>query len=304
MKIVRFMSAAGPRIGLADKSGVYDLWLAAQARGLGWADQVFRDQRSFLLAGEPVLELAQQLVEWAAVEPQPIERTRLLAPHESSSKILAHVVNYHEHGKEGNIAPPGSPFFFYKSSSSVVAHGDPILTHSISAKMDHEVELAVIIGRTARNVRAEDAYGYVAGYTVLNDVSYRDLQMIESDPGMAKRYGKDWTQGKGLDNACPIGPWMVTRDEMPTPYPLEIRCTVNGEIRQKSNTRDMIFDVPAMLADITRSMTLYPGDIISTGTCEGGGVGTGKWLRPGDVVECYVERIGTLSNVVRAAEWR
>jgi 2-keto-4-pentenoate hydratase/2-oxohepta-3-ene-1,7-dioic acid hydratase in catechol pathway len=263
-----------------------------------WAERLFSNWQGFLLSGDRGLDLARRLIEFPPIEPQDVGRVKMLAPFHAGSKILAHVVNYWEHGEEANLNPPELPFFFYKQTSSVINPDEPIIAHTSSAKMDHEVELAVVIGAVCRNATEENARQFIAGYTILNDVSYRDYQMIEAHPSVAKRYGKNWTQGKGLDHACPIGPWMVTADDLGEPYPLNIECKVNGEIRQKSDTGRMIHKISRQLAEITRGLTLFPGDIVSTGTCEGGGVGTGLWLRPGDIVECLVERIGVLRNEV------
>lgn len=304
MKIVRFLSAAGARLGVSLDGQIHDLVQIAIARNLPWAVPLFTDIRAFLASGDHGLELVEHLTAWTPFAPRAEAEVKLLAPFEPGSKILAHVVNYHGHAAEANLTPPERPFFFYKPSSAVVNPGEPILAHPTSKKMDHEVELAAIIGRVARDVARKNAYAYIAGYTVLNDVSYRDFQAMEQHPTLAKRYGKNWTQGKGLDNACPMGPYLVTSDELSEPYPLEIRCTVNGQVRQRSNTESMIFRIPDLVADISQSMTLYPGDVISTGTCEGGGVGSGEFLRPGDRVECYVERVGTLVNTVAEPEKR
>ncbi len=300
MKIARIATPRGVALALVDDEGAHDLGMIAQLRGLPWAETLFSSWQAFLVAGERGLDLARRLREFTPLDPIPQAQARFLAPFEGPSKILAHVVNYWEHGEEANLNPPETPFFFYKPASSVVHPGEAIIAHTASAKMDHEVELAAIIGRVCRDVPEAEADAMIAGYTVLNDVSYRDFQMIEGTPSMAKRYGKNWTQGKGLDHACPIGPWVVMADEMPSPYPLKIECRVNGEVRQHSSTGEMIHKLARQIADISRGMTLYPGDVVSTGTCEGGGVGTGKWLRPGDVVECEIERIGTLRNRVAA----
>lgn len=297
MRIVRFLSGSGPRIGLMRPDGVVDVLAAAQQRGLDWLEPHLTDMRSFLAGGETTRELVGKLGRDAAPVSKDI---RLLAPFQSGSKILAHVVNYFDHGAEANLKAPEKPFFFYKPSSSVSNPDDPIIAHSISSRLDHEVELAVVIGRMALNVREEDAYEYVAGYTIANDVSFRDLQTNAGFQSLTPRYGQNWTQGKGLDLACPMGPVLVLNDELPTPYPLQISCRVNGEVRQQASTADMIFKVPQLIADISRGMTLYPGDIILTGTCAGGGVGTGNFLKTGDVVECEIEKLGILRNAVVA----
>jgi 2-keto-4-pentenoate hydratase/2-oxohepta-3-ene-1,7-dioic acid hydratase in catechol pathway len=298
MRIVRFLAADGPRIGLVQSDRVVDLLSAAQARGLDWLRPFLVDLRVFLLAGRNLREMVAGVARDGDDWSRPINEVRVLAPFAAGAKILAHVVNYFEHGAEANLKAPEKPFFFYKPPTSVSNPGDPIVAHHISDRLDHEVELAVLIGRRTLDVREEDVYGHVAGYTIANDVSFRDLQTNLGFQSLTPRYGQNWTQGKGLDFACPIGPVVVLSDEMPTPYPLDINCRVNGETRQHSNTEHMIFKVPRLIAEISRCMTLNPGDIVLTGTCAGGGVGSGKYLKPGDVVECEIERLGVLRNHV------
>jgi 2-keto-4-pentenoate hydratase/2-oxohepta-3-ene-1,7-dioic acid hydratase in catechol pathway len=298
VKIVRFAGATGPRLGILESDGVVDLVAAAFSLNLPWLVPAFSDLRAFLAGGAALRETTREIAAAAAVAPVPHRDVKTLAPFEAASKILAHVVNYTEHGKEGNIQPPERPFFFMKPASSVTHPEAPIFVPAITDKLDHEVELAVVIGRAGRDIPATQAYDYVGGYTVLNDVSCRDLQRNAGAEGLSKRYGQNWTQGKGLDTCCPIGPCVVLGDELPEPYPLDITCRVNGEIRQNASTDVMIFRVPALLADISRSLTLYPGDIVSTGSPAGGGVGTGKFLKAGDVVECEIERIGVLRNPI------
>jgi 2-keto-4-pentenoate hydratase/2-oxohepta-3-ene-1,7-dioic acid hydratase in catechol pathway len=162
----------------------------------------------------------------------------------------------------------------------------------VSEDIDWEVELAVIIGKQGKNIPAEQAMAYVFGYTVLNDITARDLQ----------RQGKQFFKGKSLDGYCPTGPWIITRDELPNPHDLDIRCLVNGVEKQASNTRNMIFDIPTTIAYLSRGMTLLPGDIIATGTPDGVGAARTppEFLRPGDVLTSIVEGIGELRNVVTA----
>ena len=141
---------------------------------------------------------------------------------------------------------------------------------------------------------------HVAGYMIVNDVSYRDLQFNEGADDLNRSYGKNWTQGKGMDLSCPMGPHLVLCDEMPEPYPLQLTCRVNGTVRQSANTDEMIYKVPALIEEASKGMTLYPGDVISSGTCAGGGLGDGWYLKPGDVVECEIECLGVLRNSVVA----
>lgn len=299
MKLARFHSASGPRVGLVDDGDIYDLAGLALEANLDWAAQLFTSLRSALLAGEAARELAVHLAERAHRRfREPLASQLLLAPFEAGSKLLCHVINYRDHAEEANLIPPERPFFFVKLASSPVHPGETIRAHASSQQMDYEAELGVVIGRTARDVAAEDAYRFIAGYTVVNDVSFRDLQFNAGAEGLSTRYGKNWTQGKGLDDAAAIGPWVVTSDELAEPHPLKVTARVNGKAMVQASTGDMIFKVPELVSSISTGMTLFPGDIIATGAPASGGTGTGDYLRPGDQVECEVESIGVLKNEV------
>jgi 5-carboxymethyl-2-hydroxymuconate isomerase len=219
----------------------------------------------------------------------PFSPSRLLAPLPNPGKIVAIGLNYMDHARERSTDPPRQPLIFAKFTSSVTGPGAPIRWDpSVTEKVDYEVELGVVIGREARNVREADALSYVFGYTVLNDVSARDVQ----------RGDGQWVRGKSLDTFCPIGPSIVTANEVRDPQRLAIRSTVNGETMQSSTTAEMIFGVAELIAYVSRSFTLRPGDIIATGTP--GGVGEFRdpplFLKDGDVVTCEIERIGKLEN--------
>ena len=301
MRIARFLSPLGPRLGLvAADDQVIDLAAAAQEQRLDWFVPAATDLRLFVAGGVAFRELASTLARPSQLPSVAIASLRLLAPFEAGSKILAHVVNYHGHDREAKVKVPAKPFFFQKPTSSVANPGDTIVAHRASSKLDHEVEIGIVIGRGGRNIEARDAFDHVAGYMVLNDVSYRDFQMNEGYPDLNTSYGKNWTQAKGLDAACPMGPVLVLTDELPEPYPLRKQCRVNGKVRQDASSADMIHKVPALVAEASKGMTLWPGDVIATGTPEGGGLGDGVWLKPGDVVECEVERLGILRSVVAA----
>lgn len=300
MQIVRFLSSGRPRLGLVAEGGVIDLLGAATERGMRWAEPLFSDLRLFLLAGSQGREAATLVAERSRLPRLRLEELHCLAPFEPGGKILAHVVNYRGHDRDAGVTAPSKPFFFQKPSSSVSGPGDPIIASRHSSKCDHEVELAIVIGRVARDVRPEDAYDVIGGYTVLNDVSYRDFQMNEDGPELNRSYGKNWTQAKGMDFSCPMGPVLVLTDELPRPYPLRITCRVNGRVRQDASTADMIFKAPELIAEISRGMTLFPGDVIATGAPAGGGLADGRYLSPGDLVECSIERIGVLRNPVVA----
>ncbi len=218
-------------------------------------------------------------------------------------KILAPVVptnllciglNYKKHAAESNSPLPKHPVLFIKNTAAVQNPGDPIeLPRKLpSTKVDYECELAVVIGRRCKNVGRAAALDYVLGYTCANDVSARDWQR---DGG-----GGQWCQGKGFDTFAPLGPVLVTRDEIPNPNALRIRTILNGETMQDWNTDDMIFDVPAIIEFLSASKTLLPGTVILTGTPHGVGFARNPpvWLQPGDVVTVDIENIGTLTNPV------
>jgi acylpyruvate hydrolase len=214
------------------------------------------------------------------------------APLKHPSKIIAIGQNYMDHCRECNVPPPELPVVFTKFPSSINSPtGDIRWRSDLTTQADWEAELGVVIGQTARHVSEEDALDYVFGYTVINDVSARDLQFGDGQ----------WVRGKSLDTFCPIGPVIVTADEIPDPQNLGIRCLVNGEMMQESNTLEMIFNVRYLIAFLSQAFTLNPGDVISTGTPHGVGVGRDPkiFLQDGDVVETEVDHIGRLRNVCR-----
>ncbi len=222
-------------------------------------------------------------------------RVKFLAPITSPSKILCVFVNYRSHGKEVGSAP-SEPVFFFKHQNSIVGDSDDVLVPKFSEKADHEVELGVVVGKKGKDIPAEEAYDHVAGYTVLNDISFRD-GMKRGVEGTV--LGRNLFRGKVADTALPMGPWLVTRDEIPDPYPLKLTLRVNGEVRQEGTTDDMIFKIPDLIAYASEDNTLVPGDVIATGTCSGVGLYSGKYLKDGDLMEAEVERVGILHNRVR-----
>jgi 2-keto-4-pentenoate hydratase/2-oxohepta-3-ene-1,7-dioic acid hydratase in catechol pathway len=298
MKIGRMATAAGPHLCAVDGDRVVDLATAAHEQGLDWLAPLFRDLRLFLTAGEGGRDAARRLHRGARDRAQPLASVRLLPPIEHGSRILAHVVNYQD-TRGGKLVPPERPFFFTKLAGTAVAHGDPIGGHAFGEMLDYEVELAVIIGKTGRDIAEDDAYAHVAGYTVCNDVSWRGVQMNREAPSLSGRYGQNWVQGKSLDGSFPIGPAIALAEAIPTPYPLRITCRVNGEVRQDASTDQMIYKVPQLIAAISRSLTLQPGDVIATGSPAGCAVGDGRYLQSGDLVECEIENVGLLANRVQ-----
>jgi 2-keto-4-pentenoate hydratase/2-oxohepta-3-ene-1,7-dioic acid hydratase in catechol pathway len=214
----------------------------------------------------------------------------LLAPV-VPGKIVAIGLNYLDHIRESGVEPPKSPLVFAKFPSSVIGPTDPIrLPRELTQRVDWEVELAVVIGTRARRVSAEDALSHVLGYTVANDVSARDLQVSDGQ----------WVRAKSLDTFCPLGPVVVTADEIPDPQALHLTTRVNGEVMQDATTDLMLFDVATLISFCSQAFTLEPGDVLLTGTPWGCGefMDPKRSLAPGDVVECAIEGIGTLRNPV------
>ena len=230
-----------------------------------------------------------------------LKRARIRPPVLSPDKILLAAVNYKAHGAEQKKAPPAEPYFFTKFRSCIIGQGDPIILPSISKRPDWEAELAVVIGKKCKYVSAADALSCVAGYTVANDVSFRDLQFPPGWPDKPSSFGNNWVKGKALDSAFPLGPCLVTTDEIPDPQRLHLSLKVNGVERQHATTDDMVFPVAQLVEYLSKGLTLLPGDVISTGTPAGVAAFSGApFLKDGDVVETTIDEIGTLTNPVRA----
>lgn len=206
------------------------------------------------------------------------------------NKIICVGLNYRRHAEETNAPIPASPILFNKFNNALAGHGEEIALPAATEQADYEAELAIVIGKTAKNVSEPEARAHMFGYCCANDLSARDLQMRTSQ----------WLLGKSCDKFAPLGPYLVTADEVGNPNRLDIRCTVNGEMRQHSNTSDLIFDCDEIVSYISRHMTLVPGDIILTGTPEGVVLGypedKRQYLRAGDVVTIEIEKLGTLTN--------
>ena len=284
MRVATFSIGGERRVGLVDAeaSSVAPFDLAADAALVGVLG----------LIGRPLP---------GTLSPVPLDRVRLEAPLPRPARNIFCVgKNYHDHAHEFSRsgfdssaaagAVPQHPIIFSKVPETVIAHGEPVrIDPSVSAAVDYEAELAVIIGRGGRGIRAEDALDHVWGYTIVNDVTARDLQ---------GRYSQ-WLIGKSQDTFCPMGPFAVTRDALDLGDTV-IRCLVNGELRQESNTRHLIFDVPTIIATLSAGITLRPGDVIATGTPAGVGIGFDppRYLRAGDVVRIEVGPIGVLENRV------
>lgn len=219
------------------------------------------------------------------------EGIRWFAPIPRPEKIVCVGLNYRDHAEEQGAKLPEEPLLFAKFATAVVGNRDDVLKPVETEKLDHEVELAVVIGKVCTKVRESEAYDFVAGYTVLNDISARDFQSRD----------KQWLRAKSCDTFAPMGPCLVTRDELSDPHSLNVRLAVNGQERQSSNTKNLIFNVPSLVSFVSRFITLKPGDVISTGTP--GGVGVFRnppvFLQDGDQMCAEIDGIGRLENRVR-----
>jgi len=229
------------------------------------------------------------------VTDQKLPIDKLLAPLVPTD-ILCIGLNYREHAKESNSEIPKNPMLFIKASNTLNNPGDPIPMPRLTKEVDYECELAVVIGKTAKDVSRDRALDYVFGYTAANDVSARDWQREKS------LGGGQFARGKSFDGFCPLGPWIVTRDEIPNPNALKIKTILNGQTMQDHTTGDMIFDVPTLIESLSSTMTLKPGAVILTGTPQGVGFARKPpvWMKAGDTVVVEIEKIGRLENPVGA----
>jgi 2-keto-4-pentenoate hydratase/2-oxohepta-3-ene-1,7-dioic acid hydratase in catechol pathway len=257
------------------------------------------DMMEFLEAGSAAIEVAHQAIAFAAAAGNRLshafEEVRLLPPVPRPGKILCSGVNYHGHLEENPGAKlPEFPFFFSKLPSAVIGPGQAIVQPTMTRQLDYEVELAVVIGRVMRRASEAAAMNGVAGYTILHDVSARDVQFTD----------QQITLGKNFDTFAPMGPCLVTPDEIPDPANLGLRTLVNGRVLQDGSTRDWVFPLPRLLSFLSSVMTLEPGDIVSTGTPAGVGYfrKPPAFLQPGDVVTLEVDGIGRLENPVIAGD--
>jgi 2-keto-4-pentenoate hydratase/2-oxohepta-3-ene-1,7-dioic acid hydratase in catechol pathway len=285
MKLVTYLQGSHVAIGAVDERGVIDLSAIAP------------DMLSLIAAGPVGLDRARAAIASASTAiPFDAERVTLLAPIPKPHRnIMCLGLNYAEHAKESAEArgreykQQQHPVFFTKATHTINRHEGAIpFDAAVSEQIDWEAELGVIIGRAGKNIPIEEAYDHVFGYTCVNDISARDLQANHSQ----------FFKGKSLDGACPLGPWIVTADEIPDPHRLHITCRVNGVTKQDSSTEHMIFRIPNIIVILSRGMTLDASDIIATGTPSGVGFARKppEFMKPGDVVEVEIEKIGVLRN--------
>ena len=292
MKLVTYDAGGRPRSGVMCGNCVVDLEMASEGGIPGDMVGLLSQEGALERVREIHARGSEDLGSLPAAACGAIAPKLLLAPVLRPGKICCLGLNYGRHAAEGGAKPPDEPIIFSKAPTSVIGPGRPIVLPEVSKKVDYEVELGVVIGRRAKLVSEADAMDCVAGYCVLNDVSARDYQL--------EKAGGQWYLGKSFDTFCPLGPWMVTKDDVPDPHALSLECEVSGEVLQSSSTSEMLFSVPAIIAYLSRVFTLEPGDVIGTGTPSGVGYACKppRYLRPGDVVRCTVEGIGTLENPV------
>ncbi|MGH3327511.1 MAG: fumarylacetoacetate hydrolase family protein [Streptomycetales bacterium] len=292
MKLVTYHSEGTDRVGMLDAER--ELVLEVAIPGPTGKGGLLECIESWGAPGAPTQ---------APADGVPLASVELRAPFRPRRNVFCVGKNYRDHSAEfarsgfdasgsprGTEDPPELPIFFTKPASSVIGPGAPIDPHpGLTRALDYEAELAVIIGRGGRGIRTEQVWDHIWGYTIVNDVTARDLQ----------RDHKQWFLGKSLDTFCPMGPWAVTADEVDA-RDLTVRCRVNGELRQEASTRDLIFDIPTLISVLSAGITLQPGDIIATGTPAGVGIGFAppRFLQSADVVEAEITGLGRLVNPV------
>jgi 2-keto-4-pentenoate hydratase/2-oxohepta-3-ene-1,7-dioic acid hydratase in catechol pathway len=280
MKLIRYGEAGKETPGIQDEHGRN---LDCSLFGEDWNEHFFTSNglerlRTWLKSNKQLLK------EISA-------KSRIGSPIARPSKIICVGLNYRKHAEEAGMAVPEVPIIFMKATSSLCGPFDPIFIPKNSVKTDWEVELAIVIGRRAKYVGKDEALDYVAGYCVHNDVSERDFQL---------HHGGQWVKGKSADHFAPLGPVLVTTDEIADPHNLRLWLKLNGKMLQDSNTSDLVFDIPSLVSHISQYMTLLPGDVISTGTPAGVGMGLKpepKYLQPGDIVELGIEGLGESRQV-------
>jgi 2-keto-4-pentenoate hydratase/2-oxohepta-3-ene-1,7-dioic acid hydratase in catechol pathway len=285
LKLISFQADSGVRLGVVTDQGVVDVAAAADRSGV----QVPASIDEVIAAGQAGVNQLRQVLTYADEYLDESELTYAPAV-QKPGKIICSGANYRAHVAEANLSLPEFPIYFPKYQNSLSAHNEEITPPAVTSQVDYEVELVVVIGKQAKNVSQEDALDYVFGYTVGNDFSARDLQFR----------GVQWLMGKAIDKFAPVGPYLVTADEIPNPQSLDLKLWVNGDLRQNSNTKNMIFPIAEMISDLSNVMTLEAGDVLFTGTPEGVIIGREQkdWLQAGDEVVCEVQGVGRLSNKV------
>lgn len=282
MQLVTFESGNGPRAGVLTPDGIYDAW--------NLLDHPTRSGLRELIHEDRVGEAGERIEAGTTIEPVALDSVRIHAPVPDPEKIICIGLNYKKHAEETGQELPKAPIIFGKYQNALAADGETVTLPAASTKVDYEAEVAVVIGRRAKEVTVEDALEHVAGYTLMNDLSARDLQGLTSQ----------WMSGKVFDGSAPCGPAMLTPDEAGPHDRIGISLILNGEEMQNSSTDDLIFPVPELISRISAWMTLEPGDIISTGTPSGVGMARKPWvwLEDGDEVTVASPQLGELHTTI------
>ncbi len=299
MKLATYTYQDNVSCGIVTENGIIDIPAHTQN-----TDKL-HSIREILNKGQSAIETLSK-VSMTAQERIPLDAIRLLAPIPRPPKVLALAGNYIKHLEEtawqdrtfDDQASTTNPWPFLMPSTVITADGTEIQWPAYSEEVDYEIELAIVIGQTAKNITVEQASLYIAGYTIANDISARSTTFKKGRKERPRDDYFDWLMGKWSDGFLPLGPWLVTADEIGNPQDLKLELKVNGRTRQKSNSSQMIFNVFEIVSFISRLMTLEPGDVIITGTPHGVAVADGSFLRPGDTMECTIEKIGTLTNTL------
>lgn len=284
MRLATIHTWAGPRAAVLQDDHYIDLH-ATEA-------DLPPSVRLLLEGGPPALRAALEVAQRADAVRYPAAEVKLLAPIVDPRKIICIGLNYRDHAAESGAPIPKEPILFSKYPTALVGHGEPIVLPRVSQEVDYEAELVIVVGRRGRHLTEQQAPAHVAGYSVGHDVSARDWQL--------KKDGKQWMVGKTFDTFAPVGPTLVTADEVPDPHRLPIRLRLNGQTMQESNTDQLIFGVGPLLAYLSQVFTLEPGDLIFTGTPPGVGFARKPpvFLKDGDVAEVEIEGLGVLRNPV------
>jgi len=301
-KLATYRSSEGPRAGLVIGDEVFD---AAKLTGKAAYSTVLAILQDWKTA-EGVLKAAAAKAGKSKIKRQPVKRTKFLAPVQYPSAIFCAGANYADHAaemaaREGRPPPPDphtqglKAWHFLKATRTLTDPGAPVKISDYAKQMDWEIELVAVIGKVAKRVPLAKALSYVAGYTIGNDLSARDRGRRPGVPD-ASPFKWDWTKHKSFDGSCPLGPWIVPASDIGDPQNLGMKLWVNNEIKQDSNTSGMIFNLAEQIEEITAGTTLYPGDLIMTGTPAGVGAGRGEFLKAGDVVKLWIENIGEIEN--------
>jgi 2-keto-4-pentenoate hydratase/2-oxohepta-3-ene-1,7-dioic acid hydratase in catechol pathway len=301
-KLATYRSSEGPRAGLVIGEEVFD---AAKLSGKAAYSSVLAILEDWKTA-EGVLKAATAKAGKSKIKRQPVKRTKFLAPVQYPSAIFCAGANYADHAaemaaREGRPPPPDphtqglKAWHFLKATRTLTDPGAPVKISDYAKQMDWEIELVAVIGKVAKRVPLAKALSYVAGYTIGNDLSARDRGRRPNVPDTSP-FKWDWTKHKSFDGSCPLGPWIVPAADIGDPQNLGMKLWVNGEVKQDSNTSGMIFNLAEQIEEITAGTTLHPGDLIMTGTPAGVGAGRGEFLKAGDVVKLWIEKIGEIEN--------